>query len=363
MFRPRSGIWSAFAVLAWCGFTATTGSAADFAYFLDNLSQIDNTPAGYAVIGEASPEQRNTWTSQGRVVGMSVALKQNANPGFNLWPLISNHFTSSTPVTDKQTLAQNILNDVMLYPGEFPTAGEGTPASPGDGYVVWAQDFEFNPSTAASANEVYAGVTAVLWAGRQVLGENFKIIPVPSSSLFKTLGKGSEQFDSQLILQGTESTPYLASLELSPIGANNPQSGSGGEWNFLSTLHHNGLIDGFLGQQYSKNNPDALPGSISADTRHFYEDMPYAILSSQGQLTDTTIDGPPWDSHYEGDLPFKAGVYWPDVVDSGFDPSSYLTPTEDALTNLSFVPEPATMALLLAGLAIGCGRRRCIMRC
>jgi hypothetical protein len=46
-------------------------------------------------------------------------------------------------------------------------------------------------------------------------------------------------------------------------------------------------------------------------------------------------------------MPFQAGVYWnTNVIDSSFNPSSYLTPTESALTGLA-VPEPSTYALLL----------------
>jgi hypothetical protein len=59
-------------------------------------------------------------------------------------------------------------------------------------------------------------------------------------------------------------------------------------------------------------------------------------------------------------MPFQAGVYWnTNVIDSSFNPSSYLTPTESALTELA-VPEPSTYALLLmtAAGALWMTRRR-----
>lgn len=323
------------------GNQAFAQSTPNYAYFLDVLSDsnVSNTPAGYAVIGEASSTQRASWTDNGRIVGMSVALNSS------LWSTISSNFSSSTPVANKQLLAQNIINSALQYPGEFPLSSERTPTT-SNGYVIWAQDFEFDSSS--STDELYAGVTAVLWAGRQLLGADFKIIPVPASYLFKTLGG----YNSSNIVNGVGSTPYLASLGLSAPPKSNPQAGSGGEWNFLSLLHANDLIDGFLGQQYAENNQEALPGSVSSDTLHFYEDIPYAILSAHdnpSQLTDTTIGGPPWQSHYDGDMPFQAGVYWHTDVDSSFNPSSVLTPTEQSLTSLA-IPEPSALSLLAIGL-------------
>ena len=326
------------------GNRASAQPTPNFAYFLDvlNTSNVSNTPAGYAVIGEASSTDRASWTENGRIVGMSVAL--NAS----LWSTISSNFPTSGSVVnaDKQQLAQNIINSALQYPSEFPLSSERTPTT-SNGYVIWAQDFEYDSSS--STDELYAGVTAVLWAGRQLLGTDFKIIPVPASYLFKTLGG----YNSSNIVNGVGSTRYLASLGLSAPQGTNPQAGSNGEWNFLSLLHANDLIDGFLGQQYATNNSEALPGSVSSDTLHFQQDIPYAILSAHDnppQLIDTTIGNPPWDSHYDGDMPFQAGVYWSGDVDSSFNPSSVLTPTEQSLTSLA-IPEPSALSLLATGLS------------
>lgn len=289
--------------------SAMTTRAADFAYFLDRMSDADvaHTPAGYAVIGEVSRSQREEYAAEGRIVGQTTALQnQSASTGFNLWPYLSNLFSGSVPPSPMA-----ILNAALLYgyPSiDFPSPEEGR-HTPAGGYVVWTQDFEYNPyASDVSAAQVYAGVTAVLWACRQVLGDNVKIIPVPSSSLFKGLN-----YNSAAMLS------LISSLNLrTPPG----RPSGGREWNFLSLLYYNHLIDGFLGQQYSTNNPTALPGSVSSDTLPFYDShMPYAILSSlysPAQLKRTRVGNSPWQSHYYGDMPFHAGVYWAShPVDTG----------------------------------------------
>ena len=147
----------------------------------------------------------------------------------------------------------------------------------------------------------------------------------------------------------------LAALELDPLPQTNNSKPSPanpfGEWNFLSMLFHNKVIDGFLGQQYAWNNPGAVPGSVTADTVAFFpnQELPYAILSAHDQpntpgKTTPPPDYPwpnlthfpqprnpsaPWPSHHQGSLPFSAGVYWHQDVDplSGFDPGTVLTPT------------------------------------
>ena len=368
---------------------AVTAGVDSFAYFLDQIEDGNvalTMPDGgvstivSTVIGEASYDQRQKWTHDwpheattvaARVVGQSVALQGQDAAGKNLWPFISHLFSTADPVpaSRRLALATEILNAVMVNhataPGqlgsEFPRPAEATPTADG-GYVIWSQDFEFGPGHAPTA-EVYAGITAVLWAGRQVLNEvslgttPMLIIPVVSSSIFKTLGHPTEgYYNSQTILKGAGDTPYLASLGLDPLPQTNNSKPSPanphGEWNFLSMLYHNGLIDGFLGQQYAWNNPGAVPGSVTADTMAFFPDqgLPYAILSAHDQPNTpgtttpppdypwpnlTTFPqprnpSPPWPSNYQGDLPFTAGVYWhQDVIDSlsSFDPATVLTPT------------------------------------
>lgn len=286
-------------------------------YFLDDTTQTSNTPTGYGVIGEFSASERASLAGDGRVVGESVALQNNdGTDGYNLWPFISDLFTSSDPVpdADKSTLAQAILTQVMLYPGfgpgdEFPSPAEGTPTTAG-GYVFWGQDFEFTPGKAPT-DDVYAGVLAVMWAGRQVLGDSMKILPVPSSSLFKTLGSETDgAYNSDHIIHGDGTTPYLTSLGLTGLPSN-PAEGSNGEWNFLSLAYANGLIDGFIGQQYNSN----FTGQVTPDTLSFYSaDLPYALMSSYEDPSQVATGGP-WNTDFDGNILFHGGVWWEGEVD------------------------------------------------
>jgi len=334
----------------------------DFAFFLDDLSKPQvaelsdsKSISGFTVIGEASAKLRKEFTNQGNIVGMSCSLLDrpgDGTSGYNLWPKIKGLFTSSSPVADKKSLAEDILDSVLRYVPEFPDKNESV-AKPG--YTIWAQDFEFNPGKVDLHNEVYAAITAILWAGRQLLGKDFLITPVPSSSLFKNLG----DFNTDVILNGDGSTPYLTSLGLNELKDDNPQKNpdpSGpiwhGEWNFLSMLYENELIDGFLGQQYSINNADAIPGSISADTRHFYpsQNLPYSIISSWDgevpQLQNNDQPPPPWKSHYDGLLPYQSGIYIHEEVPQNFNPSEYLIPENDGLISLSISEDQSQAPVL-----------------
>jgi hypothetical protein len=362
---------------------ASQPASQPFAYLLDHLTDENialtmpvatSSTVVAAVIGEAGAADRKKWTSDwktsddvavdARIVGESLALHDDA-AGRSLWPRISPFFTSATPVAPaaKHDLAVSILTAVMVdtaappgAPGsEFPLPAEAAPTADG-GFVIWAQDFEFAPGGAVT-NEVYAGITAVLWAGRQLLTESLpsgqpamKVVPVPSSSIFKTLGDATQGYlDTAAILQGSGGIPYLASLGLAPLPRTNVVTATNphGEWNFLSTLYANGLIDGFLGQQYAIDNSAAAPGSVSADTLAFYpgQDLPYAILSAHdnpAQLTtpQPQLPPPPWPSHHAGGLPFAAGVYWSQLTidplaggsgPGGFDPAAVLVPTVQPL--------------------------------
>lgn len=263
-------------------------------------------------------------------------MNNDPSTGYNLWPSISDLFTSTDPVPEgaKNALAQTILSRVLLYPGigpgnEFPTPAEGTPTSAG-GYVFWAQDFEFNPGHAPT-DEVYAGVLAVMWAGEQILGDSMKILPVPSSSLFKTLGSATQgPYDANHIINGDGTTPYLASLRLTGLPAN-PAPGAGGQWNFLSLAYANGLIDGFIGQQYNAN----FTGQVTPDTLAFYSaDLPYALMSSYADPSQVATGGP-WNSDYYGSIPFHAGVYWAGDVDPTWG--------QPPATNQQLKPTPAPL--------------------
>jgi hypothetical protein len=307
-------------------------------YFLGETGETPHTPAGYGVIGEFALDERTPLTASGRIVGQSVALKNNSKDedGYSLWPLIEDLFTSPEPVPegDKLALAQTILQRVQLYPDlgpkqEFPTPEEGTPTDKG-GYVFWAQDFEFAPDL-TSTDGAYAGVLAVMWAGKQILGDAVKIYPVPSSSLFKTLGSATMgAYNSGHIIDGDGTTPYLTSLGLTGLPVN-PDPDSDGEWNFLSLAYANGLIDGFFGQQYNAT----YTGQVTPDTKPFYSaDLPYALMSAYDDPPQVATGGP-WNTAYSGDIPFHAGVYWPYAVDPSWG--------QPASTNQKLKPTPVPL--------------------
>ncbi|MEI6254739.1 MAG: hypothetical protein WCP30_18235, partial [Mycobacteriaceae bacterium] len=130
---------------------------------------------------------------------------------------------------------------------------------------------------------------------------------------------------------GDGTTPYLASLGLTGFPTTNPAAGSNGEWNFLSLAYANGLIDGFIGQQYNAN----YTGQVTPDTLQFYSaDLPYALMSSYADPSQVATGGP-WNSDYYGNIPFHAGVFWDgNVVPTWGQPPS---------TNQQLKPTPAPL--------------------
>ena len=340
----QSGLVAAFDVRGWDGslpsaatsrisVSIATDPPVSFAYFLDDTSQVDAVPAGYGVVGEFKPVVRATLAAAGRVVGESVALKQSPDTGFSLWPAIGPLFTPGTAVdpADYPTLARSILQAALVDDDEFLAPAEGTPTAAG-GFAFWGQDFEFMPGKVPT-DEVYAGVTAVLWAGRQILGNNVKILPVMSSSLFKTLGDPTQgPYSSLHIAQGvSSSTPYLASLNLKTLEPN--PSAPDGEWNFLSFLQANGLIDGFFGQQYNL----ADPGHVTPDTKPFSDaTLPYALVSAHDNPMQVATGQ--WTTVYHGNILFQSMVYWSAAVDPLWNQSKprVLTPTIAPLPTAAF---------------------------
>ena len=301
-----------------------------FAYFLDELTDRtpDKIPKNIVLIGEISNKQRQEWQNKGRILGMSCALKgQSAGTGFDLWPYIKDAIPKT--IKNEKKVAKRILNSALTYPDEFQTRQESIPSKT-RGHTIWMQDFEFTPNK-AKTNDVYAGITALLWAGRTLLGDQASIIPVPASSIFKNLGNP----DLDKIFKKSN---YLKALDLEKLRKTNPEKASNGQWNYLSVLKHNNLIDGFLGQQYSENNEDALPGSISKDTRDFDPStpLPYAILSNVEQLRNTSIGKRPWASYFDGDMPVQAGVYFAGGISpqkKDFKADAYLKPTRQSISN------------------------------
>lgn len=380
------GLVAAFGWLA-----ASEGSDNSFVYFLDGdaatvaqdiatLTQSGQFFSNYAVIGDLSATQRSGLASSGpRPVGKTAEI---GGGNSITWSMIAPLFNGGTPPdvsthTARQTLAGQILTNVQIdwqNADAFPQAAEAQP-TPAGGYGFWAQDIE-NVGGQTGPDEAAAYV-ALMWAGRVVLGNSMKIVPVPASGIQK---RTAADWNLPLVLAGVPGTDnYLSALGLADTLAPTDRQQLA-SIDLLSAMHMvtvedqggtpGPLIDGFLAQQYSARgtevNPGALPGHFSDDMFYpqdsggdptptsrllFYDGtMPYAMLSSASlQLQPIGQPTPPWKSYYDGSLPFHAGVYWDGGVDAAFDPRLSLAPTQLALadqlpSNGLAVPEPGLAA-------------------
>jgi hypothetical protein len=348
------------------GATSVCAGTSNYLSFLDAFpSQIGGVPEGYAVAGEMNAGQRAAQTGAGRVVGQTTALKGSPALGNSYWPAIGSLFQGGARPDPAAVLGNVFTYGFTGSPyspsapnyGDFPAPSEATPTAAG-GFAFWAQDFESHGlSDPGEAAQAYAAAMGVLWAARTWYdghgGSSMKIIPVFDSWLLKSL-----DYDMDAALAN------LSGLGLQAI----PKQADGSDYNFMSLLHHNGLIDGFIGEQYNLKTV----GSFTADTAPFYDDpqgdVPYVILSARFNPEQVSADNPesspPWTSHYDdggGELPFQAGVYWFDQeIDAAGNAyiQSNLLPEFQIADELGFVvPEPSTYALLVLG-AAGAGAPR-----
>ncbi len=352
---------------------AWPASAGDrFAYFLDNFTDTNLSvavPEGTVVIGWSTQAQRTQLVQAGRVVGCSTGLSSiggskalwhdsGSSPDLHALFNVETPPDLSTPAA-RRAFAHQVFAAAGVYPGAFPSSTDPGVPTGNDGYVLWAQDIE-GPLNVPE--ETAAAIIALFWAGRELLGPNMAVIPVPASIIQKT---HASVWDLKSVVGGSVGDNYVKFLNIgSTLSAANQSALAGNQSiDLLSLLHlctaeGHALIDGILAQQYSAShcsNPEgcpvdcqsinctALPGQFSSDTPALFDKtLPYAIMSahdcpSQLFLAPPTAGCPgitdaaaPWESFYRGSMPFQAGVYWDQATidpQTVFDPAHYLIPT------------------------------------
>ncbi len=330
--------------------SAVNPTVPPFAYFIDNgedSTLLDAIPAAYAIISNSKKATRDSYTSKGRVFGWTSGGASTVD-----WSDVASLFSTTTPAppmdpAERTALAKSIHDKTpMLSDPNFPIATEGSPNAKG-GYTVWTQDFEGTAHQSLPENA--AAIIATLWAGRVLLGPSFKAITVPASRVMK---RTPADWD---LNQALTLVSRLGLLEtLSPSDQTAVKANEVDLFSFLRLASVDGspLVDGVLAQQYSyhkqtfKNgqppiwevNPDFPPGSLGAYPPFYDKNLPYAVCSSanssdgspHGQIfiQGTTAFPRPWTSHWSGNMPFKAGLYFGDLNPKTTVPnvSDYLVP-------------------------------------
>ena len=329
-------------------------ATASYAYFTDDFDQnaVNALDPGIAVIAEAGTQNRDTIATGGRLFGLTIEFQGGKTASHASWDQIQSVVTGAGDLTQPGAalaLAQSIMSTAMNL---NDSAAFFTPDEINSDYaknLVWSQDFEaaLNSPGQASPEEIASAITAIVWAGRQILGPDFKIVPVPSSSIQKgplpsVLGGPWNMVD---VLTNPD---YLGKLSLV---TQEQVEALPADVDLLSTLHlvqANGapLINGVILQQYGATPP----GYPSSDTPPFADtQLPYSVLTSlygspQQFGTTPTPPVPPYEAFYFGDMPYPTGFYWagtPLEPTASFNPSQYLTPTLATTTWNGQTPLPA----------------------
>lgn len=304
-----------------------------------------------------SKKWRDEWTKKGYVIGMFSELaltpKNHEEKPDTKTPYYDIAWNYTAELAQKSTWkklsdtekAKKILgfgdskNGALLYPAVQLSASESKPSKKG-GYCFWAQDLEASATVqanSAQAKAQFAGIIAVLWAGRKLLGDKFSIIPVVSKSVLTNLHVNSkDKFDGELanlnevmdmvkILTPNWVTPKTKA----PAGSHKRTS-----WNFMSLLKQNSLIDGFTYEQYSDKARNGQPLTIPASAAPFEPntDLSYSLMGNWDMnLPQKSSLAKPIKTNYYGNLPTQANVYFPSVSDQTaaeqLEPNKYFKPT------------------------------------
>ena len=277
-------------------------------FYLEDLNSWVNTPAGSTIMGNgSSADFQQPINNAGRTFGFSASLNANST---DLWSMVSAAVNSDEQSRQK---AASVLQAAFTY-GPSVLAGRGS-----GGNWFYSQNFQINSGdgTLTDANPIYAGVAAILWSFRQ-LYPDIAIVPVFDSYYLKSLG----QFDIKSV------NSLLGPLALTAIPTD---PAPGVNWNFISTLYYNHLLDGFIGDNYTPGDE----GFIPVDALPFYDQspaIPYALQSSYSVLANEV--GKPIKTSYQGDLPVTGSIWFGDGPAAPFDPSSDLLPEETPLGQL-----------------------------
>ena len=272
-------------------------------------------------------------------------------------------------------LSQYKNKGAFLYTGDWLTTKEGSPDSTHSGFAFWAQDLELDNTIASNINsdksqnsnalDSYAGIAAVLWAGRQKLGKGFQITPVTSKSVNVNLlydpSKGytnelidlKEVFDQvNNILPSALKNGYFASNNVpSTTVTMNDKSQKQIDrtsWNFMSLLFYNEIINGFISERYTQEDVLRKRTIQMNPVAAFYEpstvNMPYALqgaINNPAELPDTPIASPLFKIDYNNKgFGMDSALYFSpkgktrtDIQNSAekLEPASYFKPKVNSL--------------------------------
>ncbi len=289
-------------------------------YFFDETSWL-SSPKKFnknaSLIAVLAPPGRKDLLTDGYRVGVTTELK--APHGYYLegWNTIGAKITGWDG-KNPGLLATDILQAFFKYPDNF--IDPVTRSSDDNPELYWAQDIECDATLGKSdANKSFAGIIAALWAGHQVFQGKVKIFPVVSSSIIKNLNtKGKE-------LAELADVQKLVPKLIAPIQRS---------WNLMSILKENGLIDGFICEQYGQgiNGQKAASSTnpLAMTSQHALFDptvpLPYALMGKyHGPPTGDNRPNLPEYNSASGDkniqfyysdpnnvMPFKAGAYFMD---------------------------------------------------
>ena len=338
-------------------------------YFLNETSWRNNPQfkKDIALMAVLDPKARANLTSENYIVGMTSEIAntpgdqkdlhpyQYYDKGWNTSKALIQNWDPQTKTA--KSLANDILNNLYLYPANQIQPSEGQQAKK-KGFAFWCQDLEVNAELAANGPDIqaqFAGILAAMWAGHQVLeGSNVKKIPIVSRSIMTNLhvDPATQQFDKTELVDLNDVIPMLQKLGIKNIKGTPPPDYSRVKkgrtsWNLMSVLKQNGLIDGFIYEEYGQANPSLKnPLRITSDHAPFdlTQDLPYAIMGKYYGKNNNlpaarSSKGVAFDFHDQnGVMPINAAAYFAagskDIAEAlAIDPATYFLPTPSLLAN------------------------------